>query len=127
MSHDSGEENARKEHVSWTGGGEEFSGEDIREILSGVVDLLNVIKDAMADIVEKAMEMMEGEKVGSDVAAFYKKLKESGLPDDVVLEMTREYFKKRLKAVDIVNIISDVFGEGMVSVPRSESRGADDE
>ncbi len=129
MSHNGGEGEAQKEgSYSWTGGAGEFTGEDIREILYGVVDMLNVIKDAMAEIVEKAIELMDGEKVGSDVASFYKSLKEAGLPEDMILEMTKEYFKKRLMAVDIINLISEVFGEGSMPTPRTaEYRWADDE
>jgi hypothetical protein len=48
---------------------------------------------------------VDGESVGRDVARFYLQLKEAGLPEDQVAEMTREYLSRRLEVIPSISKI----------------------
>jgi uncharacterized protein (UPF0297 family) len=76
---------------------EEKEAEEIREILSAVSKFLEDIKKPIADLINMMLDAMRGDRVGEEVAAFYKKLKESGLPDDVVRDMVKKYLEERVR------------------------------
>lgn len=40
-----------------------------------------------------------GKKLGEDVGRFYQELKNQGLPEDLVIEMVRDYYKRRMDAI----------------------------
>lgn len=87
----------------------EYSGEDVKKILEGVTELFGSIRESLSEILEKTTEMLDGDKVGRDVAMFYKSLKEAGLPDEMVTELTKEYFRKRMEAANILEIVKEIF------------------
>jgi hypothetical protein len=80
---------------------EKKEAEEIREMLSAVSKFLEDIKKPIADLINVMLDAMRGDRVGEEVAAFYKKLKESGLPDDVVRDMVRKYLEERVKMASL--------------------------
>jgi len=76
---------------------EKREAEELREVLSAVSKFLEDIKKPIADLINVVLDAMRGDKVGEEVAAFYKKLKEGGLPDDVVKDMVKKYLEERVK------------------------------
>ncbi len=92
------------------GAGREAGGrseaEELREVLNAIADFIQRIKGPIRELVTIVLAMMDGAKLGEDVAAFYKQVKESGLPDEVALEMTRQYFRERLEAANLAGLLA---------------------
>ncbi|NHW44280.1 MAG: hypothetical protein HA491_00850 [Candidatus Verstraetearchaeota archaeon] len=82
---------------------EKKEAEEIREMLSAVSKFLEDIKKPIADLINVMLDAMRRDRVGEEVAAFYKKLKESGLPDDVVRDMVRKYLEERVKIASLLD------------------------
>jgi hypothetical protein len=72
--------------------------EELRGILSAIVDFVRDIKGPLTDLVKSVMGSVSGPELGEDVGTFYKKLKEGGVPDDVAVRLTEEYLEARLSA-----------------------------
>ena len=83
--------------------------EELREILGAVSEFLKGLKEPLMDIVSTVMDSLSGEKVGSDIAAFYRKLVEAGMPEQLAAEMTKEYMETRLKAVPSLGSLLESF------------------
>ncbi|MHC5081737.1 MAG: hypothetical protein ACYTHN_22265 [Planctomycetota bacterium] len=62
-----------------------------------VKEILEVVSEKVPALIRGLMESVfsesAGREMGKAVAAFYKELKETDLPPEVVLEMTREYMR----------------------------------
>ncbi|UCH32603.1 MAG: hypothetical protein JSV05_04290 [Candidatus Bathyarchaeota archaeon] len=64
--------------------------EEVKEILSVVsTEVPTLIKNIIATVFSEDA----GRNMGKAAAAFYKELKESGMPDEVALRMTEDYMK----------------------------------
>ncbi len=79
--------------------------ENISEILKAVSEFLKSLEGPITKLLDTFLSTLNGEKLGSDVASFYAKLKESGMPDDIAVEMTKQYFEKRTSIADITKLI----------------------
>ncbi len=89
---------------------EERDAEEIREILAAISDFLKGLKEPLMDIVNTVIESLSGDKLGADVASFYKRLVDAGMPESLAAEMTKEYMRKRLDAVPSLGSILESFG-----------------
>ena len=82
--------------------GEEKEGledvEELRMLLKVVKDFIRDLKDPLKDLFRVVAEMADGERLGREVAAFYRELA-SSMPEDVAREMTREFFQWRLRSI----------------------------
>ena len=75
------------------------SPEEIAEILSVVSDKVpNLIKGLVTAVFSEGT----ARNMGKAAAAYYKELKEGGLPDDVALRMTEDYVSIFSKIGDVV-------------------------
>lgn len=64
--------------------------EEVKEILSAVsTQVPALIKSLLASVFSEEA----GRNMGKAAAAYYKELKESGMPEDVVVKMTEDYMK----------------------------------
>lgn len=64
--------------------------EELREVLSAVsTEIPALIKNIVASIFSEDA----GRNMGKAAAAFYKELKDSGIPNDLALKMTEDYMK----------------------------------
>ncbi|MCE4601021.1 MAG: hypothetical protein F7C38_05590 [Desulfurococcales archaeon] len=86
--------------------------EEVRGILTAVSDFLKEVQKPIKDLLETLLEPVRGDKFGSEIAAFYKSLVESGIPEDLAREMTKEYFEKRTKILDAMSSITNLFKGG---------------
>ncbi|MET1128566.1 MAG: hypothetical protein ABWW70_04545 [Thermoproteota archaeon] len=74
---------------------------EVRHILKAVSDFISDIKAPLKDILDTMLAPLSGERLGRDVGSFYKNLRESGVPEEVAIEMTKKYLENRLRAFDI--------------------------
>ncbi len=73
--------------------------EDLRAVFSAITDFVREIREPVIDLVKSLMEAVSGKELGEDIAVFYKKLRESGMPDDKAMELTRNYLETRLSVL----------------------------
>jgi len=67
-----------------------YDPEKIKEILSVVSDKVPAL---IKGLIGSVFSEEAGRSMGKATAAFYNELKAGGLPDDVALEMTKDYVK----------------------------------
>ncbi len=64
--------------------------EELREVLRAVsTEIPALIKNIVASVFSEEA----GRSMGKGAAAFYKELKDSGMPDELALKMTEDYIK----------------------------------
>ena len=69
----------------------------ISEIMQALAGLFRELGDIAAGLLEKAASMVEGSKLGGEVAAFYRTLVENGVPEDLARDLTEKYLEERLR------------------------------
>ena len=67
--------------------------EELRGVFSAIIDFVKGIREPVIDLVKSLMETVSGKELGEDIATFYKKLKEIGMPEDKAMELTRNYLE----------------------------------
>lgn len=83
--------------------------EELRAIFSAVKDFLGELGPMIKSLLSIVLEEISGEKIGKDVAAFYKFLSESGISQDQVMELTRKYYEDRMSVIKVVKDIPEFF------------------
>ncbi len=91
---------------------------ELKEVLDAVSGFLKGLKEPLMDIINTILDSLSGEKLGVEVASFYKRLVDSGVPENLAAEMTKEYMEKRLNAVPSLGSLLESFG-GMGARMRS--------
>ncbi len=92
---------------------EEHGKTQISEIeeLDAVAKFIDKLKDSLKDILDMLLETISGKKIGEDVAQFYESLKARGLPDEIAIKLTEEYFRKRIETIPSLNELFKQFTE----------------
>ncbi|ABN69498.1 hypothetical protein Smar_0386 [Staphylothermus marinus F1] len=99
--------------------------EKTREELEVVAEFLNKLKDTVKELLTTLIDNISGKKLGEDVASFYESLKNKGLPEELAIKMTEEYFKKRLSTIpDIGSLMKQFASMKPAKIPFS-FKGAD--
>lgn len=70
--------------------------EELRGVLSVVSEFLEQLPAILDKVISSLTSKEMGERLGESVASFYKKLKESGIPEEQAREMAREFFDKSM-------------------------------
>ncbi|GEM_PF-712760 len=91
---------------------EERDVEELKEVLSAVTEFIASLKEPIKELLDTMAQSLNGEKLGKEVASFYKQLVESGIPEDMAKEMTKEYFRKRLESAPNLGSIMNMFRGG---------------
>lgn len=77
----------------------EYINEDIEE-LRGLFNLLKEflpeVIPLVKDLINTVMEALSGEKLGKDVADFYKNLIDSGMDKNLAAELTKNYLANKI-------------------------------
>jgi hypothetical protein len=88
--------------------------EEVRQILSAVsTEVPALIKSIIGAVFSEEA----GRNMGRAAAAFYKELKDSGIPDDVAVKMTEDYIGVFTSLGDI---LKRVVKKGKVIIPTKE-------
>lgn len=84
--------------------------EAVKVMVSEWLDKISVIAK---EIIGAITSSLDGKKLGEEITEMYKRLKESGLPDDTINEIIRDFYKKKLELAprlsDLISIISERF------------------
>ncbi len=85
--------------------------EELREVLSSITAFLKELTGPLRELLDALLATVSGDAVGKDVAMFYKKLKEEGLPDELINELTRKYYEQRMIVGNVIQQLIDKFVE----------------
>jgi len=95
--------------------------EEIRQLLGAVsTEVPALIKSIIGAVFSEEA----GKNMGRAAAAFYKELKDSGMPDDVAVKMTEDYIGVFTSLGDILKQAGKK-GKGFISIEKEEDIGKD--
>lgn len=87
---------------------------DIRElsqVLDAVSKFIRDLREPIEQLLQSFQKNISGSAIGEDVVNFYNKLISSGMPKDVVEQMTKEYFKMRMEQGNIFRLLEKLLEE----------------
>jgi hypothetical protein len=67
------------------------SAEEMRGIMEAIADFLPQVSVLIKGIISSLFSEEAGREIGKGVSAFYKSIKDGGIPDDLALKMTEDY------------------------------------
>jgi len=98
---------------------EKSDAEELREILTTVTpfleNLFTWLRTGLKEVLSFIQASYDGKKLGEDIAQFYQALKSQGLPDDMIKEMVKEYYEKRLSSLPDWGSIVNKIMQGLSS------------
>lgn len=95
--------------------------EEVRQLLGAVsTEVPALIKSIIGAVFSEEA----GRNMGRAAAAFYKELKDSGMPDDVAVKMTEDYIGVFTSLGDILKQAGKK-GKGFISIEKEEDIGKD--
>ncbi len=71
--------------------------EEIRAVFEGITQMIKELTQPMKELFDYVLLKMGGEKIGEDVARFYKSLVSNGVPEELAEKMTMRYLEERLR------------------------------
>lgn len=94
--------------------GKKSDTEELREVLGVVAPFLKDLGSTMKDILDTALgkltEFLDGKKLGENIASLYENLKKTGMPDQMINEIVKEYVRKLLEsAPDLSSLLKNIF------------------
>ncbi len=73
--------------------------EELRELFSVLKEFIPEMIPFIKELLNIVMESVSGEKLGKDVAQFYKNLVESGMDEKLAEELTKKYLTQKLQFI----------------------------
>jgi len=107
-------------------GEKEYISEDVielRGIFSAIVDFLRELSTPLKELMSIVQSGIAGDKLGKDIAEFYRNLKESGLPDEIIVEMVKKYYDDRMSLLRLINRLFEELRKGRVAVAATSGKG----
>ncbi|MGC9187202.1 MAG: hypothetical protein ACP5GN_05910 [Fervidicoccaceae archaeon] len=87
--------------------------EEVKELLSAVSEFLKGLKEPLEEIMKMITESFSGEKLGREVASFYKSLIEAGLDDETAKSWTEKFMDEKLKTIPSISNFGEIIGSWM--------------
>ncbi|MEM1933889.1 MAG: hypothetical protein QXY53_05805 [Desulfurococcaceae archaeon] len=82
--------------------------EIVKEMISEWFDKLSVI---VKEIIGTITSSIDGRKLSEEVVEMYRRLREANVPDAIINEMIRDFYKKKLEAMprlsDLITLITE--------------------
>ena len=89
--------------------------QEVHEILSAVSEFIAGLKEPIKEFLDMLLSSLDGERLGKEVAKFYRELKESGMPEEMIREMVKEFFKRKLEAAPSLGSLAKMIGDALSS------------
>ncbi len=87
--------------------------EELQEVLKAVSQFISDLKEPIKDIITMLMNALDGKKLGEDVAQFYRRLIDSGVPEDMARDLTKEFFQKKLESAPKLSSLVEMLSKAM--------------
>lgn len=84
---------------------------ELKGALTAITEFLRDITGPLKDIMSIIQSYIAGDKLGKDIANFYRSLKDSGLPDDIINDLVKRYYDERMKIMKLLGRIFE-YGRG---------------
>lgn len=101
---------------------EERDIEELREVLGAITDFINNLKQPIKELLDTLTQGLSGERLGKEVASFYKQLIDADIPEEMAKKMTEEYFRKRLETAPSLGSIMNMFTKGFKGPRKTVTR-----
>jgi hypothetical protein len=108
--------------------------EEIMELMPLLERMISMIKDLIGTAISQLTSALDGRRLGEDIGSLYERLKQAGMPENLIAETVKEYTRKRLESSpnlqDIVDMLMnrflsiDIRGIGRGQVEKRE-KGSD--
>ncbi|MCS7367036.1 MAG: hypothetical protein NDF52_04060 [archaeon YNP-WB-062] len=85
---------------------------ELREVLNVISEFIDKLPKILNELISALYAADIGEKLGKSVGEYYKKLKESGIPDDVAIKLTEAYAKEAQTPMKILGELISRFSGG---------------
>ena len=72
----------------------------IREMVSAWLKKLGIVAK---DIANTVVSILNSSKIGKEIVDLYNNLKSAGLPENLVIEIARDFYKKKLETAPSLN------------------------
>ena len=83
--------------------------EDLREVLKTVSEFVKEIREPLKDLLNTLLESFSGDRLGREVAAFYRSIIEAGVDPSLAKTLTERFLEERLKPLSSIgNLISRI-------------------
>ncbi len=73
--------------------------EEIKDILTAITEFIKDISGPLKDLISVIESSIAGDKLARDISEFYKGLKDSGLPDDIINDLVKKYYDDRVSTL----------------------------
>ncbi len=84
--------------------------EMLKEVLKTVSDFIGNLTDNIKSYINARLEALDGARLGAMVGEYYRRLRESGLPEEEAMNLTKRYFEELIatmpKPGDIARLIA---------------------
>jgi hypothetical protein len=85
---------------------------ELREVLNVISEFIDKLPKILNELISALYAADIGEKLGKSVGEYYKKLKESGIPDDIAIKLTEAYAKEAQTPMKILGELISRFSGG---------------
>ncbi|HIQ03132.1 MAG TPA: hypothetical protein EYH40_01785 [Desulfurococcales archaeon] len=92
---------------------------ELKGALTAITEFLRDITGPLKDIISIIQSYIAGDKLGKDIANFYRSLKESGLPDDIINDFVKRYYDER---INIMKLLGKIFEYGRKVTPSTPEK-----
>jgi archaellum component FlaC len=83
--------------------------EELKEVGNLLRTLGDVARDVLGSAINKFTEIIDGKRLGENIAALYNSLKGAGLPDQVVQDVVKEYTTRVLSSIPNIADLASKF------------------
>jgi len=83
--------------------------EELKEVGNLLRTLGDVARDVLGSAINKFTEIIDGKRLGENIAALYNSLKGAGLPDQVVQDIVKEYTTRVLSSIPNIADLASKF------------------
>lgn len=100
-------------------------------LLPKVSELIGKLSESLKEIIDVVMSSIDGKKLAQEIGELYTGLKQAGLPEDMIKEIIREFYKKKLETAptltDILRNITRFVSKRAVAVEEEEEEEEEEE
>jgi len=83
--------------------------EELKEVGNLLRTLGDVARDVLGSAINKFIEIIDGKRLGENIAALYNSLKSAGLPDQAVHDIVKEYTTRVLSSIPNIADLASKF------------------
>lgn len=84
-------------------------------LLPKVIEIIDKLKEVIKEGITTFASIIDGRKLAQEVSEMYRELKQSGLPEDIINEMIREFYRKKLEIAPSLTEVIKAISEALTA------------